>query len=480
MSGWVDVEFASLDLGDARRDRRAHEVIRGMWEAPQASTAAAAGGWKESRAAYRLWDCPEVTPEAILRAHQDQIKERIQGHRVILHIQDTSELDFSKKKTLKGTGPLSETSRQGFFIHNEYLLTSEGLPMGVWHANIYARSLEEHGQSRERKSQPLDQKESFRWLQAYHRACEMAELLPKSRVISIADRESDIYEYFEEYFQRKQDGRTAANWIIRSNQDRRIQQENEGAARLLHAAVEAAPVLGTTSLAIKAKEQLKKVKGNRHRSFRCARQATLEIRACQVTLAPPARPGNQKLSAVSVWVVMAKELHPPPGEDPIEWILLTNLNVRTIKKALRILQLYSQRWQIEVFFKILKSGCQVEQNQLRDSERLLPRVAVQMVIAWRIHFLTILGRECPDLPCGVIFEKWEWKPVVLLFQGPSHEEDEPSLSQMIGWIGRLGGHLGRKSDGPPGPAAIWKGLDRVHDFALLWIALHHPAAPTIT
>jgi hypothetical protein len=474
MSSWIEQEFARIDLGDKRLSKRLLRVAERMWESPRASIASASGTWKETVAAYRFFDNESVMLDPILKGHRDQVAARAGWSREVLHIQDTTELDYSGQKSFQGAGPLSEKSRQGFFAHNEYVVQGDGLPLGVWHTHVYARDPEEHGRkSEQRKQLPIEEKESFRWVEGYQRACEIKALHPRLAVVSLSDRESDVYETFEEHERRKSLGLPTADWIIRSRHDRLLlpPEEDEDREMLkLHSHVSQAPVLGTTTIRISAKTQLKKVKGNRQKSLRTARLAVLEIRACQVQLRPPPRPGR-KLNPITVWVLQAKEMNPPANEEPVEWILLTNLAVRTLKKARQILQRYSMRWQIEVFHKILKSGCAVEKSQLKTAERLLPRIALQMVMAWRIHYLTMLGRACPDLPCGAVFDPGEWKPVVVVLRGKGAEKNEPSLGEMIKLIGQLGGHLNRKSDGDPGPQSLWRGLQRLHDLSLLWRAL---------
>jgi hypothetical protein len=475
MSCWIEEEFASLDLGDERLNRRARQVLEKMWQSPQGSTAAASGSWKETMAAYRLFDNEAVTPEQILAPHREQVAARCRLAKVVLHIQDTSELDYSKKTSLTGTGPLSEENRQGFFAHNEYVVQEEGaMPLGLWHTDIHARNPEEHGESKLRKQLPIEDKESFRWLEGFRRACALQELCPEAQVISTSDRESDIYEIFAEHQQRRELNQVAVDWIIRSNQDRSLLpsaniQAPDPQLLKLHGCIEQAPVLGTTTLNIRGKKQLKKKKGNRKLTHRKPRKAVLEVRACEVQLKPPFRKGS-KLTPITLRVVMAKEIDPPAGEDPIEWILLTNLEVENLEEALRVIALYCLRWQIEVFHKILKSGCRVEQAQFKTAERLRPRIVMQMVVAWRIHHLTLAGRACPDLPCGILFDACEWKAVVVVVRGKGAETAEPTLAEMIGYIGQLGGHLNRKNDGPPGPQTIWRGMRRMRDFAILWQA----------
>ncbi len=479
MSDWIDQEFAGVHLGDKRLDRRLIKVVERMWQSPQDSTPAASGSWKETTGAYRLYDNEAVTPEQILAPHQEQVVARCRLAKAVVLIQDTTELDYSKQKLLEGTGPLSEESRQGFFAHNEYVVQEEGgLPLGLWHTNIHARDPEEHGESKLRKQLPIEEKESFRWLEGYRRACQLQERCPEVRVISTCDREGDIYELFVEYQQRREQNQVAADWIIRSNQDRSLlppadAQGPQPELLKLHSCVEQAPVLGTITLNVSAKEQLKKKKGDRRLIQRKARKAVLEVRACKAQLKPPFRKGT-KLPPATVGIVMAREIDPPAGEEPIEWILLTNLPVENLADALRVIERYCLRWQVEVFHKILKSGCRVEEAQFKSDARLRPRIALQMVVAWRIHYVTLAGRACPDLPCGILFDSCEWKAVVVVVRGKAAENTEPTLGDMIKYLGQLGGHLNRKSDGFPGPKTIWRGMQRMHDFAIMWQAWNGP------
>jgi hypothetical protein len=472
---WIESEFQTVQLGDVRRPKRLKKVVEGMWQAPGASQRGAAGTWAGAMGSYRLWNAPEVTAEAILAAHRDQVRERSRDHRMLLHIQDTTELDLTRHKQVQGLGPLTESTRRGLFAHGEYVVQEDGLPLGLWHSHLWTRSDEEYGQTHLRQKQSIEEKESYRWLEGFRRACHLRALCPKQLVIGLADREGDIYEIFEEHHQRLLRGEPVAHWIIRSQHDRNITAVNEEDLEQhthLRAAMAAAPLLGGQSLEIRTKKQCNKVKGNRKWTLRTARTAQLEIRASVVELLPPRRPGGQKLTPLAITVVMAQEINPPAGEEPIEWILLTDFKVRTLKKALQILGLYTLRWQIEVFHRILKSGCQVEDYPPEDIQGLRPRLAAQMIIAWRIHYVTLVGRECPELPADVVFDEWEWKPLVVVFCGKNAPLQTPRLAQMIAWIAKLGGYIGRKGDGPAGPQTIWKGMAKMFAYGELWRALH--------
>jgi hypothetical protein len=188
----------------------------------------------------------------------------------------------------------------------------------------------------------------------------------------------------------------------------------------------------------------------------------------EVTPRPPRRPGA-KLKEVSFWAILAEEPNPPEGEEPVRWLLLTSKKVTTLKEAQRIINLYLRRWDIEVFHKVLKSGCKIEKMQLKTADGLINALMVYAVIAWRILYFTHLGRQCPELPCSCIFEEAEWQSACAVIKRDS-TVGEPSLSEFIGIIAKLGGYLGRKSDDPPGPQLVWQGLARVGDFAMAWKA----------
>jgi hypothetical protein len=358
--------------------------------------------------------------------------------------------------------------RKGFFAHNHFVTTPEGLPLGVWNTEIYARDEEEHGKAKDRKKKPIEEKESNRWLEGYRQACHLAELAPETEVISCSDREGDIYEVFEEWHRRCKKGEAAAELLIRLKHDRRIVTAHQEAERKVLAKVESEPVLGTVTIHVKKKTQYKKDKsGNRKKQVRSARTAILEIRATDVVLVPPYRP-DRKLSKLSFHVVMAKENSPPKGEDPICWVLLTTLKADDFEGNLEIVRLYAERWEIECFHRVLKTGCTVEELQLKEDKRIIPAVALYMIIAWRVMYVMKLGRECPDLPCDTVFEEEEWKALYVIAHGRQALKNKPSLGEFILTVAQFGGFLARKGDGQPGAQAIWQGMTRVLDFALAW------------
>lgn len=475
MSPSITDELDGLDLGDVRLDRRVRAVLGRLYESPASSLTAAMHGWAEMMGAYRLLDQPQCTGPAILQAHRQAVLARVREHRQILLIQDTTELDYTTKTAQAGRGPLSTEERQGCFVHTQWALTPERLPLGAWACHLHARD-PGVGIAAGRKHKPIEEKESFRWLEGYRQACALAEAAPGVEVISCADREGDVYEVFAEWQRLRQQGLPAAQWLIRCNQDRallapqgdaQLRQLLGPAARLIEE-VRATPAVGGVWFDVRTKSQLKRVHGNRHRTLREGRRVRQEIRCHRVRLRPPHRAGQEKLPPVELWVVMATELDPPPGQDPICWTLLTSLPVQDLAAAVAVIELYLARWEIEVFHRVLKSGCQVEELQFKEQHRIHAVLALYVIVAWRILYLTKLGRECPDLPCDIFFAEEEWKSICRIAHGPGPAPKPPTLREMILLIAKYGGHAGRKGDGPPGPESLWRGLQCLRCFALAW------------
>lgn len=168
---------------------------------------------------------------------------------------------------------------------------------------------------------------------------------------------------------------------------------------------------------------------------------------------------------MTVTAVLAREQDPPAGVKAIQWLLLTTRSATIFAEAEQVLDLYLCRWQIEIYFRILKSGCTIEKLQLETRERLEPALAVYMIIAWRVLFVTMLGRQYPNLPCDVVFATEEWQAVYIVTKRTVAPKKPPSLSAMVAMIAEWGGYTNRKSDGAPGPKTIWIGLQRAKDFA---------------
>jgi hypothetical protein len=474
----IEDEFLEADLGDDRHNKRLARVAGCFLEAPGASIAGACGGWKETMAAYRLFHAPKVTPQAILAPHQSTTLRRAAAAGGVLVIQDTTEVDFTHMKTMEGLGPLNDESRRGFFLHSLYAVSEEGLPLGVVDTTVLVRADKNFRQTASRKKKPIEEKESYRWVEGYLRTQEVARQLPGGEVFSISDREGDIYEVYAAWARARQEDGPHAQWIIRGQKNRALEGLGTASPQKLFAALEDAPEFGQITFQVPAKRGSRKVHGSTVPAVRSARTVRQRLRAMEVTPRVPWRCGAP-LPPVSFWAVLAEEVDPPPGEEPLRWLLLTSLEVTNFEVAQRIVRLYLRRWDIEVFHRVLKTGCRVERIQLKDHHAVLNALSVYLICAWRLLYLTHLGRHCPQRPCGAVFAEAEWKATCLVaaqkkMGGWKKGEPmrEPALKEFMDLVARFGGHLGRRGDKPPGPQAMWQGLARVRDFACAWEAFY--------
>ena len=449
------LEFAGIELGDKRLNERSLILLERLAADTAASINASCQGWKETKAAYQFFDNPKVEPQKILLPHRKATEKRIGEREVVLIVQDTTELDYSKHPT-GDSGVLDQDHRFGLYDHSHIAFTPDQLCLGVVGVEFFDRTAESLGKARERRNDPIEEKESFRWLQGYRLACELAASHPDTMIVSVADAECDIYDIYLEV----QEHDRPAEFVIRANQDRRIPEEDttEGgkAYRRVCDEVAASPLLTTRQIELPRTPK------------RGAREATLEIRAREVCVKPPAH--RSDLEEVTYNVVLVEEINAPNDGTNVGWLLITTLPINTVKNVLLVIDYYIARWPIEVFFRVFKSGCRVEDIQLETNARLKNCLMFYKVIAWRILYTTFLGRECPELPCDAIFDDVEWKPVWKIVSDRPLPKKAPPLEVFFPMLAKLGGYNNRSSDRPPGPQVIWVGIRRMTDFAIAWTA----------
>ncbi len=440
---WSEDEFATLDLGDERRNQRAIRVADQLGGAPHESIPKACGGWAESKAAYRLFDNPEVTAERLLAPHVEKTHERMNGRPVVLCIADTTEVKFTYRSAATGLGPLAHASERGFLLHPILAVTPERLCLGVLDAQWLVRDAKTHGTSlATKKTRPLAEKESQRWLESFDRLCLQAETVPETRLVFVADREGDIYEVLERA------EKSPIDVLIRCCQKSRALMD--GGELLASTAV--GPSLGMIEVSVP------------RNGAQPARTARLTLKSARLRLRPPQRP-DKKLAPIEITVIRALEEHPPSGTEALDWTLLTNRSAETLEEAITLVRWYVCRWQIEVYFRVLKVGCKIESLQLGDFSRLQTAIAIYLIVAWRIQFLITLGRESPDMPCDALFDLQEWQAAWIVVQRTAPPKKPPKLQEMIRIIAGLGGFLARTGDGEPGAETFWTGLDKVRNFA---------------
>lgn len=456
---WVTKELAGIELGDKRLNKRVLNLLDAASKQPQSSLNTMFHTRKEIQACYRFFSNDLVTESKILEPHLKKTQERVCQQPVVLCPSDTTSLNYTTRKTLKDSGYISNNNAQGFFMHTTIAITPDRLHLGIVDQKLWAREKQKTTRSsKERERMMLDEKESYRWLEAYRSCDKLAKTSPNTKFIYITDREGDIFEIF--YEREKND----VDFIVRCKHNRTVYPSDEKSNKLFEAA-ENSKILGEISFEI-----IKREDSTKRRVHQTIQTETFEIKS---------RYGaDNPLQKAKINVVYLKEFNPPEGEEPIIWRLLTSLPINTQEDVEMIIRYYLCRWEIEVFFKTFKSGCKVEEKSLRSAERLYPLFNFFLIIAWRVNFLLHMSRITPDISCAYYFEESEWRAgYMAATRNKESLTSPPTLSEMMGYIGRLGGHLGRKKDFQPGVKAIWIGICKLHNYADAW-DLFGPGANT--
>jgi hypothetical protein len=439
--GWAGEELKEVDLGDRRLNKRAITLLDTLAAKPTLSIPSACSGWSETIAAYRFLDNDAVTWEGILRPHWSCSRTRIACHKVVLMLQDTTELDFNGQ-SIEGLGPLSYEAQRGLYVHPTYAVSTDREPLGVLDAWMWAR------EPKDANGQRPGIKESTRWIEGYERVAELAAEVPDTRLVYVADRESDMIELMA----RAGELDTPADWLLRAQHDRALPNGEK-----LWQTVTSGEEIGGISFTLPARDGQK------------ARVVRQQLWARVVDL-PHGK--NQTIRATCV---VAKEIDPPAGSTPVEWRLLTNRTAETLAEVAELIDWYRARWEIEILFHILKNGCRIESLQLRTIDGLQRAIALYLIVSWRIAMLMRFGRTCPDLPADLFFDQDEWHAAYLLNK-KKPPADPPTLNQVLRLVAMLGGFLARKGDGEPGVKTIWIGLQRVMD-CVVGLQFMREAAP---
>ncbi len=463
LAPWATEELARVKLGDKRLNARVVRLLSALGDRPILSIPAACGGRAEMKAAYRFFDNEKTTFENILEPHVEKTKERMAEQKVVLLVQDTTEVDLTRpNQEVEGAGEL-DGPRRGVLMHEMHAFSPEGLPLGTVWADVLNRTdgvshEASDEKSRKRKQKPIEEKESFRWLSGLREARTVAQEMPAVQCICVADSEADIYELFAE-----PRGEQPVDWLIRACQDRAI---SGSPGHQLRGEALVTPMLYSAELLIRGRKAKTAAEDRSRRQNRETRRATVEVRAARVTLRPPPRP-DRKLPPVTVNVVLVREPNPPAGEARVEWILVTTLPIDTLEQVRTIVEYYCVRWCIEVLFRTLKSGCRIEHRRFEHIDRVLPALAVYLIVAWRTLFVCRMGRSCPDIDCEAIFEPSEWKAVWMTVYRTPPPQRSPRLAEMVHLVAGLGGYIERPHS-EPGTQTLWIGLQRMHDLAWAW------------
>lgn len=463
MNDWVDDEFMYLDLGDKRVNAKGKAIINTLAKQPGASIPKAFNTWSEIKSCYEFFANGKVTGQKILSPHLIATRQRLIHEKVVLMPTDTSALNYTSKPSIKELGNIGNVNL-GIFLHPLIAITPERVNLGIVDAKVWARSEKEIKLTdHQRYSLPIEEKERYRWIESYKVACDVAKECPNTQVITITDREGDFAEHFEAVLKAQEQNEKYADIIVRSYHDRAVISSDkedllhQGKQNKLKSKLKAARSLGEIKF---------KIPATQHRHERIVTQT---LKATSVTFKKRATSKAFVSPKVTINAVMAIEENPPEGIEPLIWVFLTTLPIDTFEQVVLVIQYYLVRWEIEVFFKILKSGSDVEERRLKECESLISLIAVFLVIAWRVMYVMKLSRSCPEISCEEVFSASEWKSVFKITKrGTKLPDKAPLLGEFIRMVASLGGYLDRKNDPAPGPKVIWIGLNRMHDFAIAW------------
>ncbi|NQV32509.1 MAG: IS4 family transposase [Phycisphaeraceae bacterium] len=477
--GWAADEFNEVDLGDKRLNARLVKLCDSFSEAPESPINQACEDWAETKAAYRFFQNENVDVGQIMAAHCDKTSMRATNHSTILALQDTSYLVYTNHPKTQGLGKISmkkgkqidKIYSRGLVMHTCLAVTTEGTPLGLLDQKIFARKLRpDHKRRKMGKKHihdvlPVEEKESFRWIEALD-ATMMASA--GTQVVTVCDRECDFYDFFKAADQK------STSVLVRASQNRTVNRDSRYAekdVKKLWDHIVSQPEAGSYIVNISAVQQ------TRHSKGRTARTAQMGIKFGEFRMNPPRNNPKHKtetLPDIKLFAIHVLEKHPPEGEEPVEWMLLTNQPVTTLEEACERVHWYSLRWRIEMYFKVLKSGFRVEACRLGTADRLICYLTVMSIVAWRLFMITLIARTNPSLPCSQFLSEQEW--TVLAAKSSRNgcpPTRSPTIADALIWIAKLGGHLARKGDGSPGTLTLWRGWKRLTDLTEGWALANH-------
>ena len=428
--------LSQVPLGDPRRNRRLIYTIEGFAEKPSGCVTQVFDEARDIKGTYRLLERSSEWSDTVGEVLREGCLRRIATETEVLAIQDTTHLCFQSSPA---------NGEDGFWLHSLVAATLSGVPLGILWQRLWQRDPETKGKKHLRREKLIGEKESQRWLDAA--ATVSGNDWPDDvGVTVVGDRESDIYELFAaprpDY----------CHLLVRAAHDRRV-EDFDGTLF---------DVVGQMKRAGKRGVYISR------RPDRAPRKTTVAASFAEVVIR---RPKNGKFtttaSSVKLWVVAVNEVTPLPEQSPISWVLLSTRPVTCIQEAWQQVDYYQKRWLIERFHYGLKSCCKVQDSQLRSAQSLHGLMMLATWVAWRLLAMTYLGRENPDLPATTLFLEIEWQAAYMTrHKGKPLPSETPTIGEVIRWIGCMGGHMGRKRDGPPGVKVLTRGLIRLHDIVL--------------
>jgi hypothetical protein len=411
---WVDQELDGLDLGHITLKRRFAQMLEDRWAKPDQSFFSSFRDKRGIKAAYDFIENPraDLNFPKLISAHGQNTRRRMAAETVALLAQDTTPLSYNTLEKTKGLGPIGDHAHpgRGLLLHSLHAFRLDGIPLGIAGAELWAR--DQLSDTAHRNQQSIDQKESVRWVNAFQTAAQIARQMPQTTLICCGDRESDMIELYD----RSTVAPPNLFYLVRAQHDRVL---DSGEKLWNHLA--ARPCGATMEVQIPRSKK------------RPARVATLELRWDQISIKPPRVGCKNSWGALTLWALRATEIDPPPGAEPIEWLLLTNWKIDSAKTARRLVRWYGLRWGIECWHQVLKDVCKVERRQMKSAEALGRALSLDMVAAWRVLLSCRLGRDHPNLPASVLYSPEELAILeIYKKKSPAHLHDR-ALNPLNRW-----------------------------------------------
>jgi Transposase DNA-binding len=453
---WIDQEIAGCEFRDARLGDRFRKLLTQIGGAMGQSIPLVCQDWANTKAAYRFFSNDRISEADILAGHFQSTRDRAAAAGgLVLVLHDTTEFSYQREsseaigitKSINSgrdkAGRLRSHTVCGILMHSSLAVTTEGLPLGLTAVKFWTRKKFKGTAALKKKINPtrvpIEKKESIRWLDNVRQSTEL--LGDPGRCVHVGDRESDIYELF---CAAREAG---THFVIRTCVDRLAGNGDHTIADEMG------------EVAVKGRHRIDVRDSNGDPG-----EAVLEIRYRKIRVLPPI--GKQKrYPALILTVIHAEERVTPKNRKKIEWKLITDLPVGSRTDAIEKLEWYALRWKIEVFHKILKSGCKAEESKLRTAQRLTNLISLFCILSWRVFWMTMLNRSAPDAPPTLALTVTEIGVLDRLVNDKPKARQK-TLSHYLIKIARLGGYLARASDPPPGNTVMWRGLSRLTDIAL--------------
>ena len=450
---WAQNEFGGASLGDIRLSKRLVNVAAAKAEVPdRAFSGVAKGDWPAVKAYYRMIDQPEesaVNMTNILAPHRQRTVRRMQGQKTVLCVQDGSDLNYTNLDQCEGLGEMgsnqTDAKSRGLHMHSTLALAPNGLPLGVLRAQCIAPESKSAKDDRPTFAIPIEEKKTFVWIEHHRDLVELSAGMPQTRLIDVGDREADFFELFDEQRQHPR-----VELLVRARHDRNLTED----PFKLFAAARQAPIQSRVRIHIPRQSARPKRSKQKARAKRPGRMTDMAVRSMRTQL-HPAHYQTDK-DPIDIWVVHALEENPPANTKAVEWFLLTTIDVTSAEDAEQCLRWYCLRWRIEDWHRVLKSGCRIENLAHESAERLRRAIAINLVIAWRIMLMTLLGRETPELSAEVLFSDIELR-TLRAYAKKKGLQPPLLLGDAVQLVAKIGGYLGRNNDPPPGRQLLWRG-----------------------